>query len=34
VALVHHGVVTRIEEAQRLRKAELVRSSEIAEAAA
>jgi ribose transport system ATP-binding protein len=34
VALVRHGVVTRIEEAQRLRKAELVQSSEITEAAA
>jgi ribose transport system ATP-binding protein len=34
VALVRHGVVTRIEEAQRLRKAELVQSSEITDAAA
>jgi ribose transport system ATP-binding protein len=34
VALVRHGVVTRIEEAQRLRKAELVQGSEITEAAA
>jgi ABC-type sugar transport system ATPase subunit len=34
VALVRHGVVTRIEEAQRLRKAELLQSSEITEAAA
>ncbi|MGH6945120.1 MAG: sugar ABC transporter ATP-binding protein [Geminicoccaceae bacterium] len=34
VALVRHGAVTRIEESQRLGKAELVQSSEITEAAA